>query len=183
MSFSWLSIMGMYEYDPSIMDGLNVPTGINREDVINNIMLECAELEIIYPNFETMKQAISIWSNSNQISWNKLYKTMTIEYNPIWNVDADITETIDRNRKDIGSGTGINSVKGFNSDTWADASKDQANTQNDTDEDIVRTERRTGNIGVTASQDLIKKEREIADFNMINYITQSFKKRFCLMVY
>ena len=45
------------------------------------------------------------------------------------------------------------------------------------------TIRRTGNIGVTASQDLIKKEREIADFSTIEFITKSFKERFCLLVY
>lgn len=219
MSFSWLSIMGMYEYDPTVMDGLNVPDGINKEDVINNIMLECAELEIIYPRLETMKQAISIWSNSNQLTWNKLYKTMTVDYNPIWNVDADIkdTEKISGNRglKRTGSDnrtvnlsdnetvdlTDTKAVQGFNSSSWANAEKidhtgtdnikhsgtdNLAHTENIAeDNDSVReyTQRRTGNIGVTTTQQMLEQERAIAEFNMIEYITKSFKKRFCLMVY
>ena len=43
--------------------------------------------------------------------------------------------------------------------------------------------RRYGNQGVTMTQDMIKKEREVAMFSLYEYITNSFKNRFCLMVY
>ena len=161
----WLSIMGMYEYDDSLFDGLDVPTYtdknnvvhvVNKTDVINSILLNCAELEILYQNIDTMKLAIGVWSAAEQDTWKKMYATVMMEYNPLWNVDADIVN--------------IGSVMGFNESTnWSDAAKE--------------TQRRTGNIGVTASQDLIQKERDIADFSIIRFITESFKKRFCIMVY
>ena len=161
----FLSIMGMYEYDNSLFDGLDVPTYtdkngivhvVSKQNVIDSILLNCAELEIIYPNFDTMKLAIGVWSASEQDTWKKMYATQMAEYNPLWNVDADIVN--------------IGSVMGFNeSSNWSDAAKE--------------TQRRTGNIGVTASQDLIQKERDVADFSIIRFITESFKKRFCLMVY
>ena len=161
----WLSIMGMYEYDDSLFDGLDVPTYtdknnvvhvVDKTKVIQSILLNCAELEILYPNFDTMKLAIGVWSAAEQDTWKKMYATVMMEYNPLWNVDADIVN--------------IGSVMGFNEDdNWSDAAKE--------------TQRRTGNIGVTASQDLIQKERDIADFSIIRFITESFKKRFCLMVY
>lgn len=166
-----LSILGIYDYDETIFEGFESPEGVDKQQVIDEILLQCAELEILYPEPETLKRAIAIWSSSNKIKWEKLYKTMTIDYNPIWNVDADITENIDRDA------TGISSVKGFNETNWAEADKGV------TDEGIVRTERRTGNIGVTATQDLIKKEREIADFNIVDVIVRSFKYRFCILVY
>ena len=161
----FLSIMGMYEYDNSLFDGLDVPTYtdknnavhvVDKTKVIQSILLNCAELEILYPNFDTMKLAIGVWSAAEQDTWKKMYATVMMEYNPLWNVDADIVN--------------IGSVMGFNEDdNWSDAAKE--------------TQRRTGNIGVTASQDLIQKERDIADFSIIRFITESFKKRFCLMVY
>lgn len=40
-----------------------------------------------------------------------------------------------------------------------------------------------GNIGVTSTQDLLIQERKIAEFNIYDYIINSFKKRFCLLVY
>lgn len=161
----WLSIMGMYEYDNSLFDELDVPTYtdknnvvhvVDKTKVIQSILLNCAELEILYQNLETMKLAIGVWSAAEQDTWKKMYATVMMEYNPLWNVDADIVN--------------IGSVMGFNEDeNWSDAAKE--------------TQRRTGNIGVTASQDLIQKERDIADFSIIRFITESFKKRFCIMVY
>lgn len=161
----FLSIMGMYEYDDELFTGLDVPTYtdknnvvhvVDKQAVINSILLNCAELELIYSNIETMKLAIAVWSAAEQDTWNKMFATQKAEYNPLWNVDADIVN--------------IGSVMGFNEDKeWSDAAKE--------------TQRRTGNIGVTASQDLIQKERDIADFSIIRYITESFKKRFCIMVY
>ena len=45
------------------------------------------------------------------------------------------------------------------------------------------TIRRYGNQGVTMSQDMIQKERDIDSFSLYDYITRSFKNRFCLMIY
>ena len=224
----WLSIQGIYEYDNTVFDGFDAPSYIddnnvvhtlNRDNVINNILLQCAELELVYPSVQMMKFAIGVWSESNLRTWDKLYKSMYLDYNPIWNVDATETET-ETNERDISrQHTGSNnetrnltdtetpnltdteSVQGFNSNQWSEAKKNVktgtdtfthtgtdniAITNNETvddDNERVLSKRRTGNIGVTASQDLIKKEREIADFSIIEFITQSFKERFCLMIY
>lgn len=41
----------------------------------------------------------------------------------------------------------------------------------------------TGNIGVTMTQQMISAEREIAVFNIIDFIINDFKERFCLLIY
>lgn len=209
----FLSIMGMYEFDDSLFDGLDVPTYtdpvtqeihvIDKTTVINNILLECAELEIMYPNFDTMKLAIGVWSASEYRIWEKLLATQFVTYNPIWNVDANVSHTERKAGSDNRTSQKYNtvtpnttdehSVQGYNTTTWAASDKDthtgtitDNGTITDTNTDDHTTtynETRTGNIGVTATQDLIKKEREIAEFSIINYITQSFKRRFCLLVY
>ena len=170
-----LSIMGLYEYDNNLFEGVQLPEGLSREAVINEILLQCAELEIVYPNIDIMKLAITTWSVANQYTWQKLYDTMVVEYNPIWNVDA--TVNIDRNTS--GSGNATDAVKGFNSNTWAESEKTDTNSS--AEEDVI--ERRTGNIGVTTTQQMLEQERKIAEFNMISYIAQSFKQRFCLLIY
>lgn len=43
--------------------------------------------------------------------------------------------------------------------------------------------KRYGNQGVTMTQDMIKAERDVAGFNLYDYIVKSFKARFCLLVY
>ena len=170
-----LSIMGLYEYDNKLFQGLQLPEDLNREAVINEILLQCAELELLYPSVDTMKLAITTWSLANQYTWQKLYDTMVVEYNPIWNVDA--TVSIDRDA--TGTGNATDAVKGFNSNTWAES--DKTDTSSAATEDV--TERRTGNIGVTTTQQMLEQERKIAEFNMISYIAQSFKQRFCLLIY
>lgn len=40
-----------------------------------------------------------------------------------------------------------------------------------------------GNIGVTSTQELIEKEREVLRFNMYDYILQDFKQNFLIMLY
>ena len=170
-----LSIMGLYEYDNTLFQGLQVPEGVSKEHVINEILLQCAELEIVYPNIDIMKLAITTWSVANQYTWQKLYDTMVVEYNPIWNVDA----TVEIDRETSGSGNATDAVKGFNSNTWAES--DKTDTSSSAEEDV--TERRTGNIGVTTTQQMLEQERKIAEFNMISYIAQSFKQRFCLLIY
>ena len=176
----WLSIQGIYEFDPTVFDGFESPTytdsdnmihTLNREDVINNILLQCAELEVIYPSPSMMKFAISVWCASNLDAWNKLYATQLMKYNPLWNVDANVT--INRG----GDSANTEKVSGYNSETWSNSNK------NETEYGEQVTERRTGNIGVTSSQSLVLSEREVAEFSIIEYITQSFKERFCLLVY
>lgn len=227
----FLSIMGMYEYDQSVFNGLSIPDGIDKDAVIAEICLQCGELEIMYPNIDTMKLAITVWSLSNQHTWDKLYKTMNLDYNPIWNVDADVHQIttdsgddsrtrsgstnrdIDRKNtknltdKDTVALADTKSVKGFNSNTWAEAEKvdksgtdtiTHTGTDNETvsDDAVISetekgtnkntreyTERRSGNIGVTTTQKMIQEERDIAQFSIINYIALSFKERFCILVY
>lgn len=219
----WISILGMYQHDETIFNNMWLPVGLDKETTVKSILFECAELEILYPEIEVLKKAIELWSKSNQYSWQKLYNTMFFDYNPIWNVDANIadhenttgvTNISAKDNRDItvkGTGqdketrnmTDTRSVQGFNSSSWSHAEKtdytgtDTHDLKNEskTDDDLVRTEtdtangkrdytqRRTGNIGVTTTQHMIQEEREIADFNMIDVIIDSFKKRFCIMVY
>ena len=62
-----------------------------------------------------------------------------------------------------------------------------ANSDSNTDETGKRTLthelQSSGNIGVTTTQSMINQERDIAQFNIIDYIINSFKERFCLQVY
>ena len=192
----FLSIMGMYDYDSSIFDGLDIPTYtdsdnnvhiIDKSTVINNICLKCAELEIIYPAFDTMKLAIGVWSAANQETWYKLIETQFIKYNPIWNVDAHELETYGRGYTDELSfnSTDTGAVQGFNSSTWADNNKVTYGGKDTHSgrEDSGTEKTRQGNIGVTTTTKMLAEQREIAEFNIIDFIAESFKKRFCIMIY
>lgn len=63
----------------------------------------------------------------------------------------------------------------------------KTSAENTTDEtgnrNLLRKGRAHGNIGVTTSQEMLEAERDVALYNIIDVIINSFKNRFCLQVY
>lgn len=206
-----MSILGLYRWDNTILDGLTLPTGMDKSVAVNNILAECAELEILYPDPDTFKTALAAWSAANFSVWDRAWKALQLEYNPIWNVDGDVVETEDRDLTRAGTSSGTtgntrtdnlqqvheNKVAGFNAtdyqnreqNTTKDTGTQQdAGTHSDTHSDtdtgtITRTTRRTGNIGITTSQSMVLEELNVAKQNIYNWIIDMFKGRFCVMVY
>lgn len=253
---SLLSILTLYNYDDSVFDNLLLPAGVEKEDIVNNLLLELAELEIIYPSFDTMKSAIGFWSKKEMPVWEKMYATTQFEYEALENLwrTEQMTDTETRNltgsnnetRNLIGSdnetrnlgGTNIHhsETDGETTNSGTDTQKDYVSAFNDgdgktlkgqeeqtlgtsnvvtgnVDSDTTTTDTGTvnkasteggtvnhtvtdtgtvtkanttemhGSIGVITPQDMIEKERRVSQFNINNYIIDSFKSRFCLLVY
>lgn len=90
-----LSLLGLYQINKNIFDDILLPAGIEgeRETIKNILLLNSAELEVLYPDPETMRAALGLYSRERIDSWTKLYNTTALKYNPIWNKDGTITET------------------------------------------------------------------------------------------
>lgn len=197
-----MSILGLYRYDNTIFDTLETPFNDNTE-LINDILLECAELEILYPDSDFMKWAIGAWSKIENVTWQKMYATESLKYNPIENYDRfeDISDTFDGSEKDSGSGdTTMQGSSTVNRQVFAfddnisqpqyiDQLRPNENTNNtynnnrSTNNTNTRVAHIHGNIGVTTSQQMIESERSLVKFTTAKYIVEEFKKRFCILVY
>ena len=134
-------LLSFYQYDNSILSELVLPEGVDRDDLINNLLMETAEIEVLYPNFDFLKGAIAAWSRKELPVWTELLKTTQYEYEPLWNKDYHTSHTETRNlagTEDVSrtmdddntySGTNqssaetLNSVYGYNSNTDAPADK------------------------------------------------------------
>lgn len=92
-----LSILGLYQREPTLFDELELPAGMKKDVLIDNILYEAASLEAYYPDPSFMKFMIGRWSFMNQSIWQKLYDTTVLEYNPIYNYDR--TEEWTENEK------------------------------------------------------------------------------------
>lgn len=220
-----LSILAMYNSAPFVFDGFRTPENVDRETTLNSILLECAELEMLYPDPVIMKLAIKTWTDKEFPIWKHLEKTKEYDYNPIWNKDGTTTIVHESNinYKDVHNGKDTDTVtteqltdddnkqttieklaayneSEFQNRNWTENAisgkdgKRQRTDQMDYGHTIERQENaktswtkdtRTeqGNIGVTTTQAMIREEREIAQFNVIDYIVKSFKERFCILVY
>lgn len=129
-----MSIMGLYQWDNTIFDLMQLPEGLDKNALVNIIITRFANLEIMYPNPEVMKGLIGLWSLSSQYTWSKLYETLLMEYNPLDNYDRTETRTLNSQASGTSadSGTDTNTSTDSGSDTLAGTESGQ--TSNSVDE-------------------------------------------------
>ena len=217
-----ISIMGLYQYDPTIFDGLEMPrkedlrnkeylvTGIKPLDkqlFIDHLCISLAEISLVYSDPDVVRYMISTWSRVNYDRFLSLWETLLYKYNPIWNKDGVILETRDLTFTDdedttghvhstgTSDGTVDDNVTGYDSNTYSpntqtvqdidtSSTADHSGTRDLLRRDTGTIERKeTGNIGVTTTQEMLKAQRDIVDFNIYDYMTNEFKREFCVMVY
>lgn len=92
-----MDLIAMYNYDNTILDLMQIPQALDRQTLIDNLLMESAEQEILYSNVDFLKQAIGSWSAKNVHVWEELYDTTQYEYNPIWNKDGTVIDLETRN--------------------------------------------------------------------------------------
>lgn len=175
-----MSLLGLYNWDGTILDGLTVPDGVERSALINNLLRECAELEVLYPQPEALKFFVREWAKERLPVWNKLAATLKFEYDPISNYDRK-EEWTDESSGNT-EGTSENKTAGYNS-AGADVPESQSSASSSASGRNTRTGRAYGNIGVTTTQQMIEEERRISDFDIDHIIIDEFKKTFCLLIY
>lgn len=110
-----LSILGLYNDDPTVFDLMHFPEGFSQDDIQatkDNILIECAELEVLYANPTVMKNIIGIWSYKELPYWQRIYDASQLEYNPIENYRRNETETIEDDRTEQHSGSDVNRATG-----------------------------------------------------------------------
>lgn len=148
-------------------------------------------------------------------NWNALYKTLSLEYNPIENYSMTETENVQDTHKGtlesngnntntytettLVNDTSNNQLWGFNStdsvnsdkqtgDTTRDVESTMDSTHKNTDretKDITsdRTLKRSGNIGVTTSQQMIESERQLWLWNFFESVFSDIDKILVLKIY
>lgn len=100
-----LSPLGLYQWDNTVFDLMQIPSALDKNTLVDNLLAETAELEVLYPNPVVFKNLVGVWSAKNIDVWNKLYATTQYEYNPIENYDRYETGTSDGSGSTTHSGT------------------------------------------------------------------------------
>lgn len=169
-----MSLMGLYHYRPDILDRFHIPGDINDDMVRAEVIRQCAELEVLYPDPDFFKEALHWWSWSHNEAWERMYTALMAEYDPIENYNRiedwtdDSTQTNDLKSENTGSATGNISTtgtnatdekhydKGFNEYALLNDQRNETNsntTTNTTDSSTTgSTTRNTGSVDQTASR-------------------------------
>ena len=192
-----LTMIGMYNYDSTIFDGLTLPEGADKSVFVNSFLLEYGECRTLYPDVDFTKLAIANFSRKWSEEIERIYTTLTAEYNPIHNYDRyednvlDMTGTItvDMDGTIETDRTSENTVSAFNETTYQPNSKNETDNT-DTYDRTDKTTRNTkdsenkhmyGNIGVTTSQQMLEAEIELRrQQNFYSIVSRMLYKEICL---
>lgn len=184
-----MSIIGLYSYDPTIFDSVTALSAtvtdadgaehtatIAADKIVDNILSDCAELEILYTQPDYLKFAIGNWWARKSSIYTALLETTLYKYDAIANYDRR-EEWTDNNK--VLSSTGEHYAAGYNATVPTLASKDTGSGESS----AAHKGRVSGNIGVMSTQELIARQRAIVDYDVISKITDDFKSVFCLAIY
>lgn len=177
-----MALISLYNYDETLLDGLldnipradrvpvseypdlyRTPVDIDKDTLAQNLVIDCAEFEVIYSNPGFLKLAISAWAKSQAQVWQDMYNTIWYKYNPIWNKDGTMshitTETRDlqttgheqlnaesennQNLQNTENLTNEHAVAGFNVSDYSNKEKEQ----------VTRTSQTTDNNTSTGKQE------------------------------
>lgn len=100
-----MSPLGLYQWDNTLFDLMEIPSTLNKQDLVDNLLAETAELEVLYPNPIVMKNLLGVWSRKQLDIWNRLYATTQYEYDPIENYNRYETGSEDGTGRRTHSGT------------------------------------------------------------------------------
>ena len=187
----------------SLFDNLDLPEGLSKQTLVDNILLEGGEFEVLYADPYFLREQIGTWSDREAKTFERWVNALSIDYAPLENYDrmenwtdtldsdstSNSTVTIDTSTAD----TTTNDVSAYDSTGYQPKDKVTSNGTVDTD----TTDRMTGtldntaqhagrvhgNIGVTTSQQMLTQELDLGYWNIYSRITDLFLKEFCIMIY
>lgn len=204
MSSLNLTLIGLYQYNDELFELLNVPEGIDKATLVDNILLRSGSFEVVYPDYEFMKYSIGAWSRKWQPTFNRWVEALALEYNPLENYDRYEHWTDEKDATTTGNASGNTSGKTHSVNTGkvsaydagdtftnkdqgimdgTDSGTSSSNSKVVLDDDNEHDGRIHGNIGVTSSQQMLTQELDLGYWNIYEKITDLFLTEFVLPVY
>ena len=178
MSSAKITTVGFYQYmnayNNDLFGLLNLPPGIDKDTLVNNIMLRGGEFEVVYSNPDFYKSAIGLWSNKHYRTFEKWINALNIDYNPLENYDrmeewsdagsrtntgtvSDSGErkntgkqstetTVNDNFTESGNSTSSDEISAYNSNSFQNDKKNTTNSSNSSETNTTTNSTRTDNL-------------------------------------
>ena len=183
MSSAKITTVGFYQYmnayNNDLFGLLNLPPGIDKDTLVNNIMLRGGEFEVVYSNPDFYKSAIGLWSNKHYRTFEKWINALNIDYNPLENYDrmeewsdsgsrtntgtvsdsgirkntgTQSTESSGKdNFKGSGNSTSSDEISAYNSNSFQNDKKNTTNSSNSSETNTTTNSTRTDNLSESNS--------------------------------
>lgn len=201
-----MTLEGLNRYN-NLFEYIVLPAAINKEILTEVILEQSGDLYPYYQSPSALKRNIENWFLRRHDSFERMARALNAEYDPIENYnrleDTDVKgessskSTSEVNSSNSGSGhnTNIESNTAFDSDSYKEASKNVSDVTNTnvgttkgksdgSGESDTRTKSHIhGNIGVTTSQQMIKEELTLREYDIYERIARMFEKSFIIQIY
>lgn len=199
-----MSLLGLYRWDNTLFDDLTIPAALDKDTLVNALLMDTAELESLYTDFDALKTMLGYWSARQMPTWQRVTDACSAVYDPLRNYDRhedielketrDLAGSTDTEGDTSGDGSSTLSTAAFNSSTLQTGEKTENESGTEYSSSVDTTDTGTithetdahiyGNIGVTTSQQMLREELDLAEYaNAYNYIIKDIRDRFCILVY
>lgn len=105
-----LSFNGLLAGYPALFDDLQVPAGVSKEAVCNQLLFDTLELEVLYADGPTMQRALGVFSETMLPSWTRYAAALGLDYDVL--ASDDRTRTTDHHGTNSGTNSTMNLVTG-----------------------------------------------------------------------
>ena len=127
-----LTLNGMYEYEPTLFEGMVLTEGYDKDALLFEILQRSGQLYPYHQQPGILKTAIRLWFARNFLNFDRTMEALTAEYNPIENYDRyvdwtrtpDLTDTNEKTGNDTLEHTGKDTLEHSGTDTTEHSGKD-----------------------------------------------------------
>ena len=96
-----VTLWGFYQYDKTLFDGIVLPDGIGKENLVAEIMKNSGDLYPYHQVLEYLKSNINYWFARRLFDFERMYNALRVDYSPIENYDRK--ENVTRDYENSGS--------------------------------------------------------------------------------
>ena len=190
-----LSLIGLYNYDNTLFDGLTLPAGIDKDICVNEILRRCGEFELIYIDLDFNKSMIAQFGNKHNRTFTKWVEGLAEEFNPLHNYDRhEIYTDTHKSNAVSNSATSTSSnadrkVSAYDASTMQPKENETSggsgtgSAVNSSNDEVKHEAHLYGNIGVTTSTQMLEDFLRVERWNIYEHIADIFCDEFCIPVY
>lgn len=195
----YVSLWKAYKTYPDLFDEFALPEQLeaNRQDIIDNIILECSELDTSYPDFKFLKHAIGVWSRTRTFDWDYMCKVLREKYDPFISMERHeerLIESEGDSKSDthsLNTGTSEHKTSAFDQvNDYSNREKDDTHTDAST-VNLSDSRGKTSDIFDSKGDSALFTKQKITEqevdnrmkYNITDIITNEFKAKFCLLIY
>lgn len=153
------TLWGMEQYfqykHKSLFDEIRLPDGVDKQTLVNTILVEAGELEVMYTDGDFLKVAINTWFERKYNMLDRWIKAINIDYKPL--------ENYNRTERWTDKSDGTTSNNGTKNSTTNNSGSDSGTNTNEETIDNISSDSTT--MGAQTSSD----ETKVSAFNANEY--------------